>query len=96
MYKLKKLINEINGKSDISDLNKMIDQVLIDNDKLIVQNLNLLKKLLKEETESEFAKERLGVVLSNYKRYFDRSNGGTPEVIRGYNLQSEIEDLIEK
>ena len=43
MYELKKLINEINGNSDISELNKIIDQVLIDNDKLIVQNLNLLK-----------------------------------------------------
>jgi hypothetical protein len=96
MYELKKLINEINGNSDISELNKIIDQVLIDNDKLIVQNLNLLKKLLKEETDSDFAKERLGVILSNYKRYFDRSSGGSPEVIRGYNLQSKIEDLIEK
>ncbi len=96
MYELKKLINEIDGNSDISDLNRLIDQVLIDNDKLIVQNLNLLKTLLKKEIDSDFANERLNTVLSNYKRYFDRSRGGSPEVIRGYDLQSSIEDLIEK
>ncbi len=38
-------------------------------------------------------KARLDVVLSNYKRYFNRDDGGTPEVIRGMTMQSKLDEL---
>ena len=69
---------------------ELIDRVISDTNVLVVNNLNMVKDILSEEP---IDKARLDVALSNYKRYFNRDNGGTPEVIRGMTMQSKLEDL---
>ncbi len=68
----------------------LIDRVITDTNVLVVNNLEMVKKMLSEGT---IDKAKLDVALSNYKRYFNRDNGGTPEVIRGMTMQSKLEDL---
>jgi hypothetical protein len=50
----------------------------------------MVKDILSKEP---IDKARLDVALSNYKRYFNRDNGGTPEVIRGMTMQSKLDEL---
>jgi hypothetical protein len=69
---------------------KLIDTVINDTNVLVVNNLKMVKDILSKEP---IDKAKLDVALSNYKRYFNRDNGGTPEVIRGMTMQSKLEDL---
>lgn len=69
---------------------KLIDEVISDTNVLVVNNLKMVKDILSKEP---IDKAKLDVALSNYKRYFNRDNGGTPEVIRGMTMQSKLEDL---
>ncbi len=69
---------------------KMIDQVINDTNVLVVNNLKTVKDILSKEP---IDKARLDVALSNYKRYFNRDNGGTPEVKRGMKMQSKLDEL---
>ncbi len=69
---------------------KLIDEVINDTNVLVVNNLKMVKDILSKEP---IDKAKLDVALSNYKRYFNRDNGGTPEVIRGMTMQQKLEDL---
>jgi len=69
---------------------KLIDEVINDTNVLVVNNLKMVKDIISKEP---IDKAKLDVALSNYKRYFNRDNGGTPEVIRGMTMQSKLEDL---
>jgi len=69
---------------------KIIDQVINDTNVLVVNNLKMIKDILSKEP---IDKAKLDVALSNYKRYFNRDNGGTPEVIRGMTMQSKLDEL---
>ena len=51
---------------------------------------NLQEIILSKDT---IDKANLDVALSNYKRYFNRDNGGTPEVKRGMKMQSKLDEL---
>jgi len=93
MISLKSFIEGFIDKPGTSNLNKLIDNVLTDTDRL-VSNLKALKVLINKESLSSHDKNQLKIILSNYKRYFNRDNGGTPEVVRGIQLQSEVEKLI--
>jgi len=68
----------------------LIDNVINDTNVLVVNNLKMIKDILSKEP---IDKARLDVALSNYKRYFNRDNGGTPEVIRGMTMQSKLDEL---
>ena len=68
----------------------LIDRVITDTNVLVVNNLEMVKNILSKDP---IDKARLDVVLSNYKRYFNRDNGGTPEVIRGMTMQSKLDEL---
>ncbi len=69
---------------------ELIDKVISDTNVLVVNNLNMVKDILSKEP---IDKAKLDVALSNYKRYFNRDNDGTPEVIRGMTMQQKLEDL---
>lgn len=69
---------------------KLIDEVINDTNVLVVNNLKMVKDILSKEP---IDKARLDVALSNYKRYFNRDNGGTPEVIRGMTMQNKLDEL---
>ena len=69
---------------------KMIDRVISDTNVLVVNNLKMVKDILSKEP---IDKAKLDVALSNYKRYFNRDNGGTPEVKRGMKMQSKLDEL---
>ena len=69
---------------------KLIDDVINDTNVLVVNNLKMVKDILSKEP---IDKARLDVALSNYKRYFNRDNGGTPEVIRGMTMQNKLDEL---
>lgn len=69
---------------------KLIDIVISDTNILVVNNLKMIKDILSKDP---IDKTKLDIALSNYKRYFNRDNGGTPEVIRGMTMQSKLEDL---
>ena len=69
---------------------KLIDEVINDTNVLVVNNLKMVKDILSKEP---IDKAKLDVALSNYKRYFNRDNGGTPEVIRGMTMQSKLDEL---
>jgi hypothetical protein len=73
-----------------TSLLKLIDEVINDTNVLVVNNLKMIKDIISNEP---IDKAKLDVALSNYKRYFNRDNGGTPEVIRGMTMQSKLEDL---
>ena len=73
-----------------TDLLKLIDEVIDDTNVLVVNNLKMVKDILSKES---IDKDKLDVALSNYKRYFNRDNGGTPEVIRGMTMQSKLDQL---
>ena len=68
----------------------LIDRVITDTNVLVVNNLKMIKDILSKEP---IDKAKLDVALSNYKRYFNRDNGGTPEVIRGMTMQSKLDEL---
>ena len=53
-------------------------------------NLKMVKEILSKDP---IDKAKLDVALSNYKRYFNRDNGGTPEVKRGMKMQSKLDEL---
>ena len=69
---------------------KMIDEVINDTNVLVVNNLKMIKDIISKEP---IDKAKLDVALSNYKRYFNRDNGGTPEVIRGMTMQKKLDEL---
>ena len=69
---------------------ELIDKVIDDTNVLVVNNLKMVKDILSKEP---IDKARLDVALSNYKRYFNRDNGGTPEVIRGMTMQNKLDEL---
>ena len=77
-------------KSVDPSLLKSIDEVIKDTNVLVVNNLKMVKDILSKEP---IDKAKLDVALSNYKRYFNRDSGGTPEVKRGMKMQSKLEDL---
>ena len=68
-----------------------IDEVIKDTNVLVVNNLKMIKDILSKEP---IDKAKLDVALSNYKRYFNRDNGGTPEVKKGMKMQGELDDLL--
>ena len=74
-----------------TDLLKLIDEVIDDTNVLVVNNLKMVKDILSKES---IDKDKLDVALSNYKRYFNRDNDGTPEVKKGMKMQGELEDLL--
>ena len=69
---------------------KLIDIVISDTNILVVNNLKMIKDILSKDP---IDKTKLDIALSNYKRYFNRDNGGTPEVIRGMTMQSKPDEL---
>ena len=77
-------------KSVDPSLLKLIDEVINDTNVLVVNNLKMIKDIVSKEPVD---KAKLDVALSNYKRYFNRDNGGTPEVIRGMTMQSKLDEL---
>ena len=68
----------------------LIDRVITDTNVLVVNNLEMVKDILSKEP---IDKVNLNVALSNYKRYFNRDNGGTDEVKRGMTMQSKLDEL---
>ena len=84
------LTNPQVGKSVDASLLELMDQVIEDTNILVVNNLKTIKGILSTES---IDKAKLDVALSNYKRYFNRDNGGTPEVIRGMTMQSKLDEL---
>jgi len=94
MIRLTKIVEDLT-KPQVKEavdpaLLKMIDQVINDTNVLVVNNLKMVKDILSKEP---IDKAKLDVALSNYKRYFNRDNGGTPEVIRGMTMQSKLDEL---
>ena len=69
---------------------KLIDEVIRDTNVLVVNNLEIVKNILSSEP---IDKAKLDVALSNYKRYFNRDDGGTDEVIRGMTMQNKLDGL---
>jgi hypothetical protein len=69
---------------------KLMDEVINDTNVLVVNNLKMIKDIISKEP---IDKAKLDVALSNYKRYFNRDNGGTPEVIRGMTMQNKLDEL---
>jgi len=94
MIKLKKIVEDLNNAKvkEVVDpsLLKLITEVITDTNVLVVNNLEMVKKMLSEGT---IDKAKLDVALSNYKRYFNRDSGGTPEVKRGMKMQSKLDEL---
>ena len=94
MIKLKKIVEDLNNAKvkEVVDpsLLKLMDEVIDDTNVLVVNNLEMVKKMLSEGT---IDKDKLDVALSNYKRYFNRDSGGTPEVKRGMKMQSKLDEL---
>ena len=94
MIKLKKIVEDLtNAKvKEVVDpsLLKLMKEVIDDTNVLVVNNLEMIKKMLSEGT---IDKAKLDVALSNYKRYFNRDSGGTPEVKRGMKMQSKLDEL---
>jgi hypothetical protein len=94
MIKLKKIVENLNNAKvkEVVDpsLLKLMDEVIDDTNVLVVNNLEMVKKMLSEGT---IDKAKLDVALSNYKRYFNRDSGGTPEVKRGMKMQSKLDEL---
>ena len=84
------LTNPQVGKSVDVSLLELMDQVIEDTNILVVNNLKAIKGILSKES---IDKAKLDVALSNYKRYFNRDNGGTPEVIRGMTMQNKLDNL---
>ena len=84
------LTNPQVGKSVDVSLLELMDQVIEDTNILVVNNLKAIKGILSKES---IDKAKLDVALSNYKRYFNRDNGGTPEVIRGMTMQNKLDEL---
>lgn len=94
MILFSKIFNSLKEADETVDneaLVKLIDYVLYDTNKLVVDNLEAIKKMIQS---GEINKDILEVYLSNYKRYFNRDHGGTPEVVRGITMQGKIEDLL--
>ena len=94
MIKLKKIVEDFTNPQvkEVVDpsLLKLMDEVINDTNVLVVNNLEMIKKMLSEGT---IDKAKLDVALSNYKRYFNRDSGGTPEVKRGMKMQSKLDEL---
>ena len=94
MIKLKKIVEDLTNANvkEVVDpsLLKLMKEVIDDTNVLVVNNLEMVKKMLSEGT---IDKAKLDVALSNYKRYFNRDNGGTPEVKRGITMQSKLDNL---
>lgn len=94
MIRLTQIIEDLNNPQvkesvDLS-LIILIDKVINDTNVLVVNNLNMIKDIISKEP---IDKAKLDVALSNYKRYFNRDNGGTPEVIRGMTMQNKLDQL---
>lgn len=70
---------------------QMINDVINDTNVLVVNNLEMIKNIISEEP---IDKAKLDVALSNYKRYFNRDNGGTTEVKKGMKMQGELDNLL--
>jgi hypothetical protein len=94
MIRLTKIIEDLTNsqvkESVDPSLLILIDRVITDTNVLVVNNLKMVKDILSKEP---IDKAKLDVALSNYKRYFNRDNGGTPEVIRGMTMQNKLDEL---
>ena len=94
MIRLTKIIEDLTKPQvkEVVDqsLLKSIDEVIKDTNVLVVNNLKMIKDILSKEP---IDKANLNAALSNYKRYFNRDNGGTPEVIRGMTMQNKLDEL---
>lgn len=94
MIRLTKIIEDLTNsqvkESVDPSLLILIDRVITDTNVLVVNNLKMVKDILSKEP---IDKAKLDVSLSNYKRYFNRDDEGTPEVNRGMTMQSKLEDL---
>ena len=94
MIRLTQIVEDLTNpqvkKSVDPSLLKLIDEVINDTNVLVVNNLKMVKDILSKEP---IDKAKLDVALSNYKRYFNRDNGGTPEVIRGMTMQNKLDEL---
>ena len=95
MIRLTKIVEDLNNakvkESVDTSLLKSIDEVINDKNVLVVNNLKMIKDILSKDP---IDKANLNVALSNYKRYFNRDDEGTPEVNRGMTMQSKLEDLV--
>ena len=94
MIRLTKIVEDLT-KTQVKEvvdqsLLTSIDEVIKDTNVLVVNNLKMIKDILSKEP---IDKAKLDVALSNYKRYFNRDNGGTPEVIRGMTMQNKLDEL---
>ena len=94
MIRLTKIIEDLTNsqvkESVDPSLLILIDRVITDTNVLVVNNLKMVKDILSKEP---IDKAKLDVALSNYKRYFNRDNGGTPEEIRGMTMQNKLDEL---
>ena len=94
MIRLTKIIEDLTNsqvkESVDPSLLILIDRVITDTNVLVVNNLKMIKDILSKEP---IDKAKLDVALSNYKRYFNRDNGGTDEVKRGMTMQSKLDEL---
>ena len=94
MIKLKKIVEDFTNPQvkEVVDpsLLKLMKEVIDDTNVLVVNNLEMIKEILSKDP---IDKAKLDVALSNYKRYFNRDDEGTPEVNRGMTMQSKLEDL---
>ena len=94
MIKLKKIVEDFTNPQvkEVVDpsLLKLMNEVIDDTNVLVVNNLEMVKEILSKEP---IDKAKLNAALSNYKRYFNRDNGGTPEVIRGMTMQNKLDEL---
>ena len=97
MIKLKKIVENLNNakvkESVDPSLLKLMDEVIDDTNVLVVNNLKMVKEMLSDGPIDKDKLAKLDVALSNYKRYFNRDSGGTPEVKRGMKMQSKLDEL---
>ena len=104
MIKLNTILNEIVGDKNVyiknipqtTTLTGLINKIVFDTDKLVVNNLKTLYPILKKETLTDDDKEFIRIVLSNYQRYFDQTNGGTPELNRSQELITQLQQLVQE
>ena len=104
MIKLNTILNEIVGDKQVyirnipqtTTLTGLINKVIFDTDKLVINNLKTLYPLLKKDALTDEDKEFIQMVVSNYQRYFDQTNGGTPEMNRTQELITQLQQLIQE
>jgi hypothetical protein len=88
----KEKINE--SKHPHASLLRLINQNIVDAETQVIYPLKQIIEMINNPAISEKNKKQIEKLLSQYKNYFDRSNGGTSTVKRGFKMQEELEKLI--